>query len=223
MASPKVVLYTAIFGPFDQLKPMTFVDDFDYFCISDRAIDAPKPWKIISVSRPSHDRSKSARYFKHKPSIFFSHYDYNIWLDATHFQKSSLLGLIGVQDICAMSHYESKTIMDEFESCVRLRKDNPDLMKMQVDSYYRDGFDDSTGVFSTACLIRRNTKSVEALQEIWWQQIDRWSRRDQISFPYCLWKLKMSCGVIPGFCRSFYHSDYFSMKPHALNAGIPLL
>ena len=36
---------------------------------------------------------------------------------------------------------------------------------------------------------------------MWWEQICRFSSRDQISFPFCLWKTKNKISIMPGFAN----------------------
>ena len=48
--------------------------------------------------------------------------------------------------------------------------------------------DNDNQLFETGILMRRNCDSIKRLNELWWKELDTGSVRDQLSFPYVLWK-----------------------------------
>jgi hypothetical protein len=93
-------------------------------------------------------------------------------------------------------------------------------MRNQFQNYISEGLPDNLEHFSTTCLIRKHNDKILKLQNIWWQQISQFSRRDQLSFNYSLWKTGVKCETIKGYCRPLPHmehvkySDYFNMTEH---------
>jgi hypothetical protein len=100
--------------------------------------------------------------------------------------------------------------------------DDTNVIQKQIEKYQSEGFSDDLGLFSTTCLARRHTSEVKKLQSLWWNEICEGSKRDQLSFTYCLWKLNMRCNVIPGFCR-IKPSNFFKMVSHYRPKGISFL
>jgi len=43
----------------------------------------------------------------------------------------------------------------------------------------------------TTYILRRHTGKVEEFNRLWWEEICKGSRRDQLSFDYALWKMEM--------------------------------
>jgi hypothetical protein len=56
-----------------------------------------------------------------------------------------------------------------------------------------------------------NEPEVIKLMECWWEQINVFSYRDQISLMYCVWKNNISISIIKELKRG---NSYFSLKPH---------
>ena len=46
-------------------------------------------------------------------------------------------------------------------------------------------------------ILRRHTDAIRRLNEAWWNEIVRGSRRDQLSFNYVAWKLGLSYATFP--------------------------
>lgn len=46
--------------------------------------------------------------------------------------------------------------------------------------------------------MRRNTEKIREFNKIWWEQIQKFSIRDQISSPYVSWKTKTFINTFPG-------------------------
>lgn len=221
MASHKIVLYTCIFGTIDKPKSMRFKNNFDYILFTDQKDLKASGWDVVYI--PNNNlisNTKLARYYKHHPIQLFPNYEASIWLDATHYQINSIECLIDKSDISAMQHFCTQTLRQELNLCIQLKKDNKEVMLKQVDNYYKDGYIDQSQFFCTTCLIRKHNQIIYDFQEMWWNEIDKFSIRDQLSFSYCLWKKNIFCETILGFCRKIpllendKYSEFFKIVPH---------
>lgn len=212
VAQKDVVLYTCIVNKRDRPKIIETKDDFDYVLFSDENLHAPS-WYVRPLCWSHDDPVRTARYHKHNPFDIFPDYQYAIWLDATHWPYQSLMPLLREHDISVMKHVQRSTIKDEAMACAAEQMDDPNLMAEQLKFYQANGFEDNLGLYSTSCLISRNTPDSIEFHKLWWSEICKWSRRDQLSFPYCLWKHPINLGIIPGYCR-LAKNDYFRMISH---------
>jgi len=52
---------------------------------------------------------------------------------------------------------------------------------------------------STKCVIRRHTPWIARLNIRWWEEIERYSERDQLSLPFVCWELGFKWKIIPGY------------------------
>ncbi len=71
---------------------------------------------------------------------------------------------------------------------------------------------DMYGLYELSTFIVKTSDVVKELQLMWWEQITKFSSRDQISFPFCLWKLDKKCKCGSENCRGKIKSIQFLPK-----------
>ena len=65
----------------------------------------------------------------------------------------------------------------------------------------QENFPKKYGLYELPVIIRKNTEKIKKLNLRWWEQICRFSSRDQISMPYVLWKTNVDIKILPGFAN----------------------
>jgi len=80
-----------------------------------------------------------------------------------------------------------KTVYNHGATCIKLGKDDPEVIDAQLARYRADGLGPHTLMAGTI-LFRKHTTEVINFCELWWGEIENGSVRDQISFPYVAWK-----------------------------------
>jgi hypothetical protein len=216
MASHEVILYTCVLANRDRPKRIEFKDDgFRYVLFTDTPDIYAPDWEIRpSVVGSLADPTRISRYHKHHPFELFPQAECAVWLDATHWPYQSLRPLVdSVSHIASMRHQVRTKVKDEAEECMRHNMDSRRLFLAQMEQYEAEGFPDDLGLYSTSCLVMRKTPEFDKLSSFWWDQICRYSRRDQISLPYASWKTGVVPQVIPGVDRDGY-SPFFKMISH---------
>ena len=106
-------------------------------------------------------------------------------------------------------------VYTEAMKCIAKRKANPKLVKRQMDFYRKEGLPENTGILSSGIIIRKHNRfNVEKHCELWWEQIKKWTHRDQLSFNYVLWKYKLV--NISRFDRDVLRGkgNYFQKRRH---------
>lgn len=63
--------------------------------------------------------------------------------------------------------------------------------------YRAEGLPEDAGLIEAPVILRRHTDAIRRLNESWWGEIVRASRRDQLSFNYVAWKLGLRYGTFP--------------------------
>jgi hypothetical protein len=137
-----------------------------------------------------------AKRYKALPHLYFPDADVTIWVDGNIWlncpQEQIVKEFLGDADIGLFAHFRRATVWQEFAI---LREDPrfaiPFLQKQLVEqeaSYRTRGLPEDTRVYECNFLVRRNTEPVNRLMDAWWAEICRWQWRDQVSFPYVLWK-----------------------------------
>ena len=117
---------------------------------------------------------------------------------------------------------EAKTILSLGEKNMKITpergilyyKDNPYIIKKQMDRYSHEGFPTNNGLITGMVILRRHNESdCMRVMEDWWTEIKYGSKRDQLSFNYVAWKNNLKFNYIDGDSRN---NDYFirDTKPH---------
>ena len=101
---------------------------------------------------------------------------------------------------------------------VRLKKDSRDLVNKQMKFYRSEGFPKNHGLI-TSMVIGRRHKDPDTikLNNLWWEQICTYSKRDQLSFDYSRWKTGVEVSYAPGDTRD---NLTFRLRPHRRDNSI---
>jgi len=116
-----------------------------------------------------------------------------------------LVELLGSNDIATLKHSERNCAYREAGICAQWGLDNKHILSRQTMRYTDDGFPRNWGLYGTYLMVRVHTDQVKKLNNLWWNEINHGSVRDQVSFPYVVWKTGMSIAIIPGDHRNGPH------------------
>lgn len=189
----RIAVYTAVFNQYDEVKPPEVVcNECDYFAFTEVPFVCP-PWKVILAEQKEVDPRRAARRYKILSHILFDHYLLSMWMDG----GTKLYGdtgrwideKIGDSEIAVKLHPTRNCAYDEAEACIAGKFDDPHVIAEQMARYKKEGYPEKNGLAWTDVLIRRHTKRVGKFNEMWWNEVKRGSKRDQLSFDRCLWKM----------------------------------
>ena len=81
--------------------------------------------------------------------------------------------------------------------------DTKENILAQAEFYLRQNLPAESGLYELSTIIRKNTQVVREMEMMWWEQICKFSSRDQISFPYVLWRLgnRIEIKLMSGFAN----------------------
>lgn len=137
-----------------------------------------------------------AKRYKVLPQLFWPDHEITIWLDAnittTALPQQLVDEFLGDADIALFRHSYRETVWQEIAALrVDHRMRDPYLQRQMAEQekrYRAEGLPDDTPLYECNFLIRRNNPHVNGMMNAWWAQICRWQWRDQVSFPYVLWR-----------------------------------
>lgn len=215
MKSYKIAVITSICGLNSNLKdPDIVFDGVDYISFVDREHNT-NVWKQINALDFSLDDNyrgrRNAKIYKVIPQMFLPDYDYWFWVDSTHelimnpydvienYLKDSEIGL--------WKHTTRDCVYDEADIVNILGYDHNYLVNNQIDYYKSVNYPIKNGLFELPALIRKNTDKIKVMNLRWWEQICKFSSRDQISFPYVLWKTNITPTILPGWANGGLHQN----------------
>ena len=214
----KIVVYTAIFGDKDDLKePPMKLEGCDLVCFTDNQYLKSKAFDIRVYPSINSDPVRCARMFKVLPHWFFTGYEYSLWIDAcVLFKRGDIQELINhylrEYNMAIFAHSCRDCIYDEADVCITAHKDNPEIIRQQVEQYREEGYPPHNRLVESTIILRKHLSAdVIRIDEDWWSQIVKSSRRDQLSFNYVAWKNNFRWATIEG---TVYNNDYFSVGAH---------
>ena len=212
----EVVVYTALFGNYDELEGPTVVDErCDYVCFTDQKIKSDI-WEIIKIT-PHRENNLMNREFKILPHKYFSNYKYSLYIDANLIIKikpSYLIERHLVNNFMAVPKHVVRNCayLEAFRS-ITSNRINAKKVFLQMTKYANDGFPIFYGLTENSILLRKhNNKELISLMNFWWDEIRKNAHRDQLCFQYSLWKKKQKISIMDENCRPPYKS--FGFKTH---------
>jgi len=189
-----MVIYTAIFGPYDDLKEPTVVTPgWDYVCFTDQPFKS-KVWEIKPTQcRPFDDLRRTARWHKvnfHK-ALTLKPEELTIWLDGSFQIQCDLNWFVKRHrpPFTVNQHPYRDCVYAEGNACDRNRRDSKSVINLQLRRYRQAGIQPHSGVIASGVLVRNNTSEVQRFCNRWWAEIAKGSVRDQIAWalPARIW------------------------------------
>ena len=236
--SKRIAVYTAVFGDYSGLIPQPKLKDVDFICYTDQNIQA-KNWTIVKVKPPvKNDNTRSNRWYKILPHKHLPKtYDYSVYIDANFWILKDINPLINDimkhSKLAFFDHNQTNAdkrdcVYDEYEAILEIarerneHKDDPDIMKSQIDTYKEEGYPENNGLISGGIIIRKHfDEEVVKLMESWWTMVANHSKRDQLSFNYVAWKLNFhEFSYIDGDIR---RNEWFRLISHRKNYAFKML
>jgi len=191
------ICYTCITGSYDELrKPAIMTEGWRYICFTDNKEllkhKIHNGYEIIRLEN-NLDPVRKARYVKIMAPGLKA--DYLIWHDANMQVSCNLDMFVKVylrdSDIALPVHPDRNCVYEEARKCRSLNKDSRKVLNEQIIFYRKQGMPRARGLFATGVLVRRAfNKRASVFYKFWWDHIVQFSRRDQISLAYCMWKHK---------------------------------
>jgi hypothetical protein len=219
----KKVVYTAIYGDKDVLKnPIYKNENFDYVCFTDNKNIKSDFWTVIYKEGSNKDPVRSAKLFKAMPHLELKEYDISLWVDANFLIKGDLNSFLEkcnqLEDASMLlfQHDQGRNcIYDEGLIILQHKKDNPLLVQKQMEKYEKENYPTQRGLSANSIMLRKhNKKEIIKLSDMWWDEISNFSRRDQLSLYYCIWKLDVKHYLLKYPNIDIRNNEWFQWLPH---------
>jgi hypothetical protein len=186
---PKGVIYTSIFGNYDELiEPHDVNFRLSYVCFTDNEKLKSDVWdiRVIEPKVPG-DNNRSARYVKINAHEFLPDFDYSMYIDGNMrlLKTPNILSMLDGYKLVMVGHPTRDCVYKEASICAAIGKDSPEAIASQVQAYREYGFPNHGGLYETGFHLKRhNDTEVIDRFKCWWEQIETYSFRDQLSFPF---------------------------------------
>lgn len=222
----KVAVFTVAFGNYDSVKDPMFVNEnFDYYIVTNNSDELNfNVWKKYELKEEQLQLIKNfsnlelARFFKLHPDILFSEYKYSIFVDGNVQIVADMIPIIetlGDNFIGLHKQPSRECLYHEATEILAWNKYNKKDVKKQVKQYKREGFPKMFGMFQTNIMVREHNRiDCKELMQCWWDEIEKYTKRDQLSFTYALWKNNLSQNNVSVLGDSSYLNSRFIIDEH---------
>lgn len=215
------VVYTCIYGDYDDLKePVTVSDGWDYICFTDQDLKS-KTWKIVK-EKPHTDNRLACRMMWTYPYDYLNGYDIALSVGGQIQIKTDLNDYLDMfcdlDKLNVLNHPDRQCVYKEGLEIALRDKDSWRSVFETLNKYYNLGMPRDNGLYATGIIIRDlNNKVIKDFCEHWQKQLFFGSFRDQLSLAFCVWKYDFINNLN---LLDFEHirSRYFKIKRHKYNS-----
>jgi GT2 family glycosyltransferase len=216
----RITVYTAMVGRHDSIKPPEVLNpDHKYVVFSDDLVAGFGIFSVLPVTYVDADPTRSARYVKTHPHTLLDNCDIAVWIDSNVMIVDDIAPLVARflasgAAVAAVPHPHRRTIADELEECIRSKKDLPDVMQRQVTAYLNEGIEPPDLFETNFMIFDLRVPQTGQFLAAWWAEIDRHSKRDQLSAGYALQRTGIGPCRLTEVPDSVRNHPAFAMVPH---------
>jgi hypothetical protein len=205
-------VYTAIFGNYDDLKePLIITKGWKYVCFTDQDFKSDV-WEVVKCPVMDCGHSKTARYYK---IMYHKHIEseFSLWVDGTFIINTDLNKWWRrfKQPFTAVQHPFDNCVYVDAKACLDSGRGEKSLLERQVAFYKAIGVQKNKGLIASGVLMRQKCGVVNQFCNTWWEQVRRWSNRDQIAYGYANYKHP---GIVNLTNWNYTNEDDFIHIPH---------
>ncbi|KAL8029939.1 hypothetical protein ABFX02_14G255200 [Erythranthe guttata] len=160
-------------------------------------------WRILVVrDLPFRDQRLNGKIPKMLAHRLFPNSRYSIWVDSKSQFRRDPIGVLEAllwrsnHELAISEHGARSSVYDEAKAVVKKNKATPEEVEVQLTQYRQDGlpedkrFKGKKALAEASIIVRKHTPLTNLFTCIWFNEVVRFTSRDQLSFPYVLWRLK---------------------------------
>lgn len=223
--SLKIVVYVAIINNYDSIKlPEKLNPNIDYVLFSDGPVPDSGVYQVRPVPYFNDDPVRVARFIKTHPHLLLHDYDIAVWVDSNIMLLGDLSPLIesfvaSKKLVGANPHPCRETMYEEGKTCIQFENDQPAIIRKQMKSYGRGGFEHNDLAETNVMMFDLRHERTHRLLDLWWAEMERHSKRDQLSFNYCAANLGLDWYRLTGGATPVLNHPNFALMVHDHGQG----
>lgn len=177
-----ITVYTSIIGGYDKLNDKQNTTGANFIAYTDQKSDI---WEVREPYDKFRDDTRNSRIQKIMPHLFFDT-EYSIYIDG-NFElvvppQEIIDKFLKNKDIAVFEHGGRNDVYEEAKAIFAYGKEEKAPLLEQMNEYAKRGVKVNGGLCACGVIIRRHTKRINDLNEKWWAEYCRYSKRDQMSF-----------------------------------------
>lgn len=215
----RICVYTCITGDYDNLHEIVKEEGIEYLCFTNNPKIKSSYWKIVYIEDEDNlGNMLLSRKIKILGHPYLEQYDISIWVDGALEVKGGIRQF--VKEWCNLYEYPMACfrhrlrdcVYEEASACITHRKANKEDVIEYIDFLEQEGFPHEYGLAECTVLIRReNDSEVKRAMELWFELLCKYVKRDQLSFPYSIWKTELNVQWIG---LNVFDNPWFFWKAH---------
>lgn len=215
----KRVVYSVNLGNYDDIPTPPPLEDCSYFLITDLAyLPENSPWEIVRPTLKQDSIKRLCLWYKTHPHILFPDAEFVTWIDSNIICTDESVNFIyaheTISELATFSHPDRSCTYEEANVITNVKLDKKDVIERVCKEMIAEGFPEHAGLYETNVLFSRiSDHTVRRFFDLWWSRIYLGSRRDQMSFAFSAWKLRIDISELDGK-RSSKNSRFFSKIAH---------
>ncbi|WP_338604728.1 glycosyltransferase [Desulfoferula mesophila] len=216
----KIAVYVTITNNYDSIKlPESFNPGLDYVLFSDRPVADTGVYEVRPITYHNDDPTRTARFVKTHPHVLLGDYDVAVWVDSNIMLLDDIFPLVqkflvSGKLVASNPHPCRNTLYEEARICRRFKTDDGDLIKNQVKTYRRLQFAHNDLVENNVMMFDLRDERTGRFLDAWWAEMERGSKRDQLSFNYCLASLGLDWHRITDRAAPVLDHPCFALMVH---------
>ena len=217
-----IIVYSAVTSSYDMVfKPKVCTENVQYILFSDQP-GKIRGWNVLPITNVVNEGgSLTNRWYKFFPHEVFKDAEYSVYMDGNIRIIGDLSPLIhefkeSRAALGVFKHLERTNIFQEADACLELGKfddQDKERVKYQLKMYSESGVPPDLPLTDNGIIFRwHKHPKLSAVMSSWWEQLKDFSKRDQISLPYVVWKDDLP---VKKWNWSFrVNNPYFDVYPH---------
>lgn len=195
-------------GRDNELVEVCPIEGARYICFTDRA-ELPEPWESRPAQKTLPCPRMTGLWHKTHPHEILPPHDNSIFVNGNVGISKDPTPLIAA-GMGIHRHRWRKCLFEEAKFCRDTGLITPRECTRQLNAYRSNVEVRPTGLWESGAIIRDNAESTRKFCEAWWQHIQEYTERDQVSLAY----LNYLHSLIYDLPGDFATSEYFYLVPH---------
>lgn len=212
-----IAVYTCNVGNYDiVLPPRVPANGIPFYCFTDQPRRRVAGWTMLPLGHPLAVRRPDLvnRYHKFFPHRILPGVNCSIYIDARIKVFGDLLPWVKkwvARNVAMIStkHPKRVTIFEEAERCIErglFDEHETNVLRQQIAAYRAEGMPATSPLSQNGILLRFHyAPGLDEAMELWWQQLLRYTKRDQLSLSYVLWKTGLPTVLTDDISLHVYH------------------
>ena len=225
-----VTVVTAITDGYDTLKepaPDALSKRCRYVCFTDGPAGDNGAWSMVKFPHCLDELGpvRKVRYVKTHLWELLPGCKFRFWVDGTITVASDLSLLVDKvaepgKYLYPMRHWGWDCLYEEARQMKRRHPEKCAKVDEQIAHYREIGVPEHLGYMAENNVrLETDSEYVSLFMLKWWREIEEWSARDQISFPYVLWRNDPGQAGVKWLPANLYHSKWLSITKYGRHAS----